>query len=137
MRGDPLPIFGDGTQSRAFSYVADVAIPIAHAGLTPEAYNQVFNIGANEPVPINALVEELSRVVGKKLSVMHLPERHEVQHAFSSHEKAWTAFGHLIHATPLAEGLRRTVRWAWTAKPRDVRRFANIEICQGLPPSWN
>jgi uncharacterized protein YbjT (DUF2867 family) len=42
-----------------------------------------------------------------------------------------------LQATPLAEGLRRTVRWAWTAKPRDVRRFANIEIRQGLPPSWN
>src|SRR5580692_11540570 len=47
MQGRPLSLFGDGTQTRAFSYIDDVAPVIAGIYDRPEAWNQVFNVGAD------------------------------------------------------------------------------------------
>jgi len=55
MQGLPLTIFGDGNQTRAFSYIDDVAIPIARSVEIEGAYNQVFNIGADKPYTVNEL----------------------------------------------------------------------------------
>src|SRR5262245_62533911 len=55
LQGKPMTIFGDGTQTRAFSYIGDVAPIIAKSIEVPEAYNQIFNIGADQPYSINEL----------------------------------------------------------------------------------
>src|SRR3954471_13434355 len=57
MQGKQLTIFGDGSQTRAFSYIDDVAIPIVKSVNIPQAYNQVFNIGADKPYTVNELAE--------------------------------------------------------------------------------
>ena len=51
MTGQPMTIFGDGTQTRAFSYIADVAPVIARAPDVPAAYNEVFNVGRGHRPP--------------------------------------------------------------------------------------
>jgi UDP-glucose 4-epimerase len=56
LQSRPMTIFGDGTQTRAFSYVDDVAPLMAESVDTPEAWNQVFNVGADEPCSLNQLV---------------------------------------------------------------------------------
>src|SRR5438270_13996482 len=55
MRGEPMSIFGDGTQTRAFSYIGDVAPLIADAIEVPAARNQAFNVGADESTTVNEL----------------------------------------------------------------------------------
>jgi UDP-glucose 4-epimerase len=65
MQKKPLTIFGDGKQTRAFSYIDDVAIPIMKSVNIPQCYNQVFNIGADKPYTI----DELVHVVGKHFNV--------------------------------------------------------------------
>src|ERR1700744_4606386 len=55
MQGKQLTVFGDGEQTRAFSYIDDVAIPIANCVNIPAAYNQVFNFGADKPYTVNEL----------------------------------------------------------------------------------
>src|SRR5437867_4290639 len=49
MRGEPMTVFGDGKQTRGFSYIGDVAPLIARSVAVPAAYNQTFNVGADEP----------------------------------------------------------------------------------------
>ena len=49
LRGQPLTIFGDGNQTRAFSYIDDVAPVIARSVMNREAYGQVFNVGGDQP----------------------------------------------------------------------------------------
>lgn len=50
MQGRPLTVFGNGEQTRAFSYIGDVAPVIARSVFVPDAYGEIFNVGADEPV---------------------------------------------------------------------------------------
>src|SRR3712207_3136109 len=75
LRGDPLPVFGDGRQTRAFSHIADVAPVIARAPLVEGARNETFNIGADRPYTVLELAEEIGRALGVEPQLEHLPAR--------------------------------------------------------------
>ena len=102
----PMSVFGDGEQVRAFSYVGDVAPLIAESIDVPAAYNQVFNIGADEPYTVNALAEAVARAMGVSPQVTHLPPRHEAVSAYSSHDKIRRVFGDRPGCS-LQQGLER------------------------------
>lgn len=135
MQKKPLTVFGDGEQTRAFSYIDDVAIPIANCVDNKSAYNEVFNIGADKPYTVN----ELAKVVGKNLGVTpeikHLQARREVVHAYSDHSKAHKVFGN-SSAVTLDEGIKRMADWAMRVGSRSSQEFENIEIREKLPEGW-
>jgi UDP-glucose 4-epimerase len=136
LNGQPLSIFGDGEQSRAFSYVHDIAPSIADAPLTTGARGESFNVGADVPYTINHLANTVKDAMGvPDHPVRHLDARNEVKHAFSDHSKAERVFGP-PHSTSLDDGVRRMVEWVKAHGPRATSRFSNIEIERGLPPSW-
>lgn len=135
MRGESLTVFGDGEQSRAFSYIDDVAIPIARSISVPEAVNETFNIGGDHPYTLNELVGAVGRAMGVTPEVQHLPARNEVVHAYSSHEKARKVFGDREHVG-LAEGLARMAAWASARGPQEPTRFEGVEVVENMPPSW-
>jgi UDP-glucose 4-epimerase len=83
MQKKPLTIFGDGKQTRAFSYIDDVAIPIMESVHVPECYNQVFSIGADQPYTINELVDVVGKHFNVRPDVKHLRARKEVMHAYA------------------------------------------------------
>src|SRR4051812_44210337 len=93
LRGEPMPVFGDGLQTRAFSHVVDVAPPIARSPLVPASANEVFNIGADQPYTVLELAEVVAEAFGVEADVVHHPERNEVKHAFSDHTKVRAVFG--------------------------------------------
>ncbi len=135
MQGAPMTVFGDGTQTRAFSYIDDVAIPIAQSVTVPKAYNQVFNIGADHPYTINELVDVISTNLNAKPDVKYLQARKEVLHAYSDHEKARSTFN-LGESVALAEGIRKMAEWAKVVGSRKSQEFHNIEIKRNLPEGW-
>jgi UDP-glucose 4-epimerase len=135
MQGKPLTIFGDGEQTRAFSYIGDVAPIIAKSATTPEAYNQVFNIGADQPETVNTLVEAIGKAMDIEPEVVHLDARNEVVHAYSKHDRVTSIFGESEYV-PLQEGVNRMAEWAKRAGPRKGMVFGDIEITKNLPPSW-
>src|SRR5215207_4054584 len=92
MQGAPLTVFGDGNQTRAFSYIADVAPYIAASIDVPEAYNEVFNIGADQPFSVNDLASEVAKAMGVEATIRHLPPRNEVVDAVADHSKALRVF---------------------------------------------
>ncbi len=136
MQGQPMTIFGDGTQTRAFSHVDDVAPVIAGAPLVPEARNQVFNIGADRPYSVNELATEVARAFGVEADVKHLPARNEVLHAFSDHGKVARCFG-ARRPVELREGISRMADWARRRGPTPPSFFREIEVRKRLPPSWD
>ncbi len=136
LEANPMTIFGDGSQQRAFSYVGDIAPSIARSPFVQAAQNEIFNIGADQPYSVNELAEHVARAMGKPgHPVKHLPARNEVLHAFSDHSKARAAF-ELGAATSLEEGLRKMASWARTVKLRPMQGFTDIEVTKNMPPSW-
>jgi len=135
MQGKPMTIFGDGTQTRAFSYITDIAPVIARSIEVPAARNQAFNVGADTPYTLSYLAWAVAEAMGVKPEVEHLPPRDEVQHAYSSHAEFHRVFGK-HPPVPLEQGLRRMAQWAKEVGPRKSRRFENIEILRNLPASW-
>jgi UDP-glucose 4-epimerase len=137
MQEKPLTIFGDGNQTRAFSYIDDVAPHIARSVDIPEAYNEVFNIGADKEYTVNELAEVIMETMGIKGSIRHLPARNEVVNAYSDHSKAKRIFRISDeNFTSLKEGVRKMAEWAKTAGARESSRFSNIEITEKLPAVW-
>jgi len=135
LSGAPMSIFGDGMQTRAFSYISDVAPIIARAPLVSEAKNQVFNIGADTPYTVLQLAEEIADAFGVKASIQHLPARNEVVHAFSDHSKCCRVFGEQP-PVELHEGIARMAAWVKSRGPSRPVEFKNIEVREKLPPSW-
>jgi UDP-glucose 4-epimerase len=135
MQNLPMTIFGDGTQTRAFSYIDDVAIPIAKCVDVKEAYNEVFNIGADKPYTINELVNVVSKHLNATPNVKHLQARKEVLHAYSSHEKSHRVFKTGAPVT-LDEGIGKMAAWAKKVGSRASQEFSNIEINKNLPEGW-
>ena len=131
----PLTVFGDGSQTRAFSYIDDVAIPISKSVDNQHAYNEVFNIGADRPYTVNQLVEVISENFGTAPSVKYLRARNEVEHAYSDHQKAHRVF-QLDNQVSLAEGIKKMSGWAKQAGARKSKEFGNIEITEKLPEGW-
>lgn len=135
MSGEPLTIFGDGTQTRAFSYIGDVAPHIARSPCVEEAYGETFNIGADTPYTVSHLARVVGAAFGVEPVVRHLPTRNEVRHAYASHEKARRVLG-AAPCTSLEEGIGRMAEWARAVGARRAKRFSELEITRNLPPAW-
>ncbi|MCI0751858.1 MAG: NAD-dependent epimerase/dehydratase family protein [Flammeovirgaceae bacterium] len=135
MQNKPLTIFGDGMQSRAFSYVGDIAPVIANSVNMPDAQNQIFNIGADVQFTVKDLATEVCKAMGKEGQIRYLDARNEVAHAYSSHEKATRVFN-TTHSTSLHDGLNKMAAWALQTGSKKSSSFSNIEITEKLPPVW-
>ena len=135
LRGEPLTIFGDGTQTRAFTHISDVAPVIAASIERPEAYDQVFNLGADRPCTVNELGATVSRAMGVPFRPRHLPPRVEVAHVHPSHEKARALLGYESRVA-LEAGVSAMAAWVKQVGARTSRSFGALEIERNLPPSW-
>jgi UDP-glucose 4-epimerase len=136
MQGQPMTIFGDGKQTRAFSCIDDVAPVIAASIARPKSYNQVFNVGADQAYSVLELADVVGKAMGAKLNIKHLDARNEVVHAYSAHDKVRKHFGDLIKNTSLEEGVTRMTAWAKKAGARQGKPFEGIEVRKNLPASW-
>jgi UDP-glucose 4-epimerase len=132
---EPMTVFGDGTQQRAFTHIDDVAPIIAQSVLYAAAKNQVFNVGADVPHTVNKLAEIVSSAMGKSCRKVHLDPRNEVKIAFSDHGKAEQVFGKK-EKTSLENGVQAMASWVLKHGVRESSIFENIEIAKKMPPSW-
>jgi UDP-glucose 4-epimerase len=135
LQGKPMTVFGDGNQTRAFSYIGDVAPIIARSIDVPEARNQIFNIGADQPYSVNELACATALAMGVEPNIRHMPARNEVMHAYSSHEKVRRVFGER-EPVSLEEGLSRMAAWVRQHGARQSKRFEAVEIEKNFPLAW-
>ena len=135
LRGEPMTIFGDGQQQRAFTHIDDVAPIIAGCIDYAEARNQIFNLGADVPYTVNELTREVAKAMELPYKVIHLDARNEVKIAFSDHSKAERAFGKRDHKS-LRDGLRAMAKWVRDHGARESNIFEWIEVAKNMPPSW-
>jgi UDP-glucose 4-epimerase len=136
MQDKPMSIFGDGEQTRAFSYVGDIVPAIAASPSIEAARQEIFNVGADIPYSVNSLADTVRSAMGvPEHPVVHHAPRDEVKHAFSDHSKLQSVFGE-HKSTDLVTGVQRMVDWAKDVGARKSSTFENIEIERNLPPSW-
>jgi UDP-glucose 4-epimerase len=135
MKGEPLSVFGDGEQSRAFTYIKDISSVIANSIFINDAYNKIFNVGTDIPVTVNGLAEEVCKLFDVEKKTIHFEERKEVKHAFSDHSKLGRYFDYQVRYS-LSEGLDKMAKWVKEVGVRRSKDFKNIEIEKNLPKSW-
>jgi len=135
MKSEPMTIFGDGEQQRAFTHIHDVAPIIAACVDVPAAHNQVFNVGADVPHTVNTLAQIVADAMGKDCKVKHLDPRNEVKIAFSDHSRAENVFG-TREKVSLEDGINGMAAWVKDHGSRESSVFEDIEIPRNLPPSW-
>jgi len=136
LQDEPITIFGDGEQTRAFSYIDDVAPVIADSVQVPDAYGEIFNVGGDTPYSVNELAQAVREVMkAPDHPIVHLPARNEVKHAYALHQKAKHVF-EVPEPTPLREGLGKMAAWVLSVGSRKTKDFDDIEIPFGLPEGW-
>lgn len=135
LRREPMTIFGDGEQKRAFTHIDAVAPILAECVNYAAARNQIFNVGADLPYTVNELAREVADAMKLPCNVVHLDPRNEVKIAFSDHSKAERAFGKRAQKS-LREGIRAMAEWVGHHGARESSIFEAIEVPKNMPPSW-
>lgn len=111
LRDEPPEIYGDGKQTRDFTFIADVVEATRAAMSVPAAAGRVMNVGAGRRTSVNRLAELIGDLVGSRAGVRRAPPRRgEVRHAVADVSLAREVLCYRPRWT-LAEGLRPTVAW--------------------------
>lgn len=135
LRGEPLTVFGDGLQTRAFSYIDDVASVIARCVDVPASANRVFNVGDDRPYTVLELADVVAGCFGRWADIKHLDERLEVKHAYCGHDRVRAVFGDQ-EPVSLVRGVAAMVEWVKAMPPRPAPTFPAVEVHQRLPAAW-
>lgn len=108
--GQPLPVFGDGSSGRDYTYVDDTIQGIL-AALHYDCRYEVFNLGNSSPVELLTLIRLIEAALGKKADIQWLPNQPgDVPITFADITKARRVLGYSPR-TPLPEGIERFVAW--------------------------
>ncbi len=135
MQDEPMTVFGDGTQKRAFTHIGDVAHVIASSIHHKHSYNSIYNIGADTPYTVLELADTIASSFKVQREISFLPERNEVKEAWADHSRVQKVFNHQPKID-LKTGVERMAKWAKKHGPRKGKKFTNIEVDKHLPHVW-
>jgi UDP-glucose 4-epimerase len=111
LRGDPIPVQGEGEQTRDFTFVASVCEVIVDAVLRRVTCCDPINLAFGSRRSLLEVIAELESILGTDLPRVHLPPRAaDVRHSEADQTRVRKEFP-AIEPVPFADGLRRTVDW--------------------------
>ena len=111
LKGEPLTIYGDGTQTRDFIYVEDAVDAVMRSIECEKITNEVVNVASGKQIKIKDLAKTVMELVGKELEIKYLPEkRGDIKHSYACVEKALGLIDFKAK-TSLKEGLKRTINF--------------------------
>jgi UDP-glucose 4-epimerase len=134
LNNEPMTIFGDGEQTRAFSFIDDSLEPLWNAAVRPEASKEIINLGGTKEISIKNASKILQEVVGGD-EIIHLEGRHEVKHSIPTFQKSIDILG-FKHQTDLNEGLTKMWEWAKQQPMRDRFIWPEYELDKGIYSFW-
>src|SRR5262249_11470548 len=109
-RGEPVPMFGNGSSRRDYTFVGDVVDGIARA-IGRWTSHHLLNLGNSDPVELRALIDLLGRVLGKTPKIQQLPEQpSDIRQTYADITRASDELGYRPK-TPFHEGLERFATW--------------------------
>ena len=134
INGLPMTIFGDGEQTRAFSYIDDNLEPLWKSAILPEASKQIINLGGIEEISINEACKTLQEVIGDG-KIVHKEARHEVKHSIPTYQKSIDILGY-EYKTDLKKGLTEMWEWAQQQPKHEQFIWENYELDKGIYSFW-
>jgi len=123
LSGQPITVFGDGEQSRSFTYVDDAVWATLLAGSHPAAVGEVFNVGSDREITINAAASTVLRLTGSPSPIHHQEHRVVFGEHFEDTRRRVPDVGKIRRLlgfsadVDLEEGIRRTIEW-WADRDR-------------------
>jgi len=139
LQGNPAYIYGDGEQTRCFSYIADCIKCLEQLALNPSIVSETVNIGPDEGT---ITVNELARLVAIECEFggepIHIADRpREVKHATCSADKARTLLGYKT-TVGVEQSIKETVAWIKQQGPREFDYSFPLEIInEKTPKTWS
>lgn len=133
----PITIYGDGNNTRSFSYIDDILPCLLTAAIKDEAKNQIINLGSFNHISLNDIAKIICKITNtSENNIIHLEQRHEVKHAWSSYQKSIDILNY-TETTALKDAL--TIMWTWakninTLQPR--KYFTEYEIDNKIYSYW-
>ena len=134
MNDENMTIFGDGEQTRAFSFIDDTLEPMYRAGVQDNCSKEIINLGGTKFHSIKEANDILKKVVGGG-NTIHLEPRHEVKDAHPTWEKSVELLGYK-DKTSLKDGLTEMWNWVKTQPKRHRFHWGNYEIEKGIYRYW-
>lgn len=109
-RGAPIPVFGDGSSGRDYTFIADIVQGVMAAARLDTGFD-VFNLGNAHPVNLNELIRTIEAAVGKKAKIQRQPmQPGDVPITYADISKAQRVLGY-VPKTSFSEGIERVVEW--------------------------
>jgi UDP-glucose 4-epimerase len=134
LNGEPMTIFGDGEQTRAFSYIDDSLKPLWNAATSEKASKEIINLGGIEEYSINTANQILKDIIGSG-NTIYKESRHEVKHSIPTYQKSIDILG-FEHKTDLKTGLIEMWEWVQKQPKRDRFVWDSYEINKGIYSFW-
>jgi nucleoside-diphosphate-sugar epimerase len=107
--GEAINVYGDGEQSRDFTYVGNVVDATIRAGAAEGASGEIFNVAAGAPASVNTVAETIGEIVGRTVQRRELPPRAgDLRDSWADLSKSQRILGY-TPGVDLKEGLRRTI----------------------------
>jgi len=134
LKNKPMLVYGDGNQTRAFTYIEDNLEPLWNAAVLPEASKEIINLGGIVPYTINEAINTLSNIIDYH-NIEYKEPRYEVKWAVPTYQKSIDILG-FKHKTDLDEGLLKMWNWAKQQPERPQYKWDNYEINKGMYEYW-
>ena len=134
VNGLPMTIYGDGEQTRAFSYIDDCLEPLWKSSQESSCSKQIINLGGTKHYSMNEANEIIRKVMGGG-TLSYKEKRYEVKNAYSSYQKSIDLLGY-NDKTSLIDGLTTMWNWVKTQPNRVSKRFDHYELDKGLYSFW-
>ena len=135
LNGMPMTIFGDGEQTRAFSFIDDSIEPLWNAAIKPKASKEIINLGGIEEISINDANKLLCKIIDEDVEVKHLEGRHEVKHSIPTYQKSIDILG-FKYKTTMYSGLQQMWEWAKKQPMRERFVWPSYELDKGIYSFW-
>ena len=135
LNDEPMTIFGDGEQTRAFSFIDDILEPLWNSAIREEASKQIINLGGVEEISIKEAANTLRAVIDTKDEFRYLEARHEVKHSIPTFQKSIDLLD-FKSTTTLHNGLEKM--WIWAKNQPMRKRFVwdEYELDKGIYSFW-
>lgn len=134
LHGQPITIYGDGEQVRAFSIIDDMLEPIWNSAISPRASKEIINLGGTKEYTIKQLAEMMQKIVGGQ-DIVYLEPRHEVKFATPSFVKSMEILDYK-EQVDLFDGLRDMWSWAKLQPDRKQMVWSEYELDKGIYEYW-